>query len=53
MIFFGENMLRKTITEFNHAERNQQGQENRLIHPDVASACPVAKSSAVNDWAVC
>jgi putative transposase len=37
MIFFGEASLRKTVLEFvahDHAERNHQGLEKRLIEPD-------------------
>ena len=43
MIFFGEDSLRRAITEFAryyHHERNHQGLENRLIDPltEVGSA---------------
>ena len=38
LIFFGENSLRRAITEFLqhfHAERNHQGLDNRIISPGV------------------
>ena len=37
MIFFGESSLRKAIYEYMahyHSERNHQGLENRIIHPN-------------------
>ena len=36
MIFFGETMLRNSVREFlihYHAERNNQGLENRILTP--------------------
>ena len=39
IIFFGEQSLRRAITEFvthYHQERNQQGLDNRLIDPEAS-----------------
>ena len=41
MIFFGEAMLRRALTEFvahYHAERNHQGVGNRLLRPEFGPA---------------
>ena len=37
MIFFGEATLRRAVAEFAlhyHTERNHQGLENKIIHPE-------------------
>jgi putative transposase len=41
MIFFGEAILRRALSEFvahYHAERNHQGVENRLLMPEFGPA---------------
>jgi putative transposase len=41
IVFFGEAMLRRALTEFlahYHAERNHEGVENRLLMPEVGPA---------------
>ncbi len=56
MIFFGEDMLRRTVREYvqhYHEERNHLGLDNTIIVPREEWAGRPARSNAASVWAVC
>ena len=56
LIFFGEDMLRRTVREYvqhYHEERNHQGLDNTIIVPGEGVAARLAQSNAASVWVVC